>query len=199
MEVDNPYDPPEAELIEERPGEEGTYFPVSIKKLTALYFLTFGIYLLVWFHENWKRVKLREQSSIWPVPRALFYIFFTHSLFRRIGESAAAQAVEITWKPALQATLVVVLTIAGNVLDRVNAQTDALGLLDLLGMLIFVGLYFPFREVQQTVNRINDDPDGAMNATFSGWNIAFMALGSLIWLLVVVGWLDQVFGFIPEA
>ena len=48
------------------------YAPIGVGKFIVLYVATFGVYSLLWFYRNWRYVKRRDDSAIWPIPRALF-------------------------------------------------------------------------------------------------------------------------------
>jgi len=76
--------------IQTRPPDENEtpFFPVSEGKLITLYILSFGLYGIYWFQQNWKRQQPMMDKKIYPVWRAVFSIFFTHSLFKRIDQQA---------------------------------------------------------------------------------------------------------------
>ena len=118
--MDNVYKPPEANLIRENSfaEDDSVFYVVAPKKFFLLYIGTLGLYGLYWFYKNWSQYKAYENLSLWPVPRAIFSIFFTHSLFRYINEELMNKKVNTTWNHATAATMFVIVTIISNA-DRV--------------------------------------------------------------------------------
>ena len=118
------YKPPEANLILENSfaEDDNMFYVVSPKKFLVLFIGTLGMYQLYWFYQNWMKYKLDNNSSLWPVPRAIFSIFFTHSLFRKVNEELEFKAVKEKWDYATAATLFVLFTLISNadgIFDRV--------------------------------------------------------------------------------
>ena len=102
------------------------YFPVSEGKLITLYILSFGLYGVYWFYRNWTLQQARMDKKIFPVLRAIFSIFFTHSLFRQINKSAEHLDEEHKFNANLMATLFVAAVVISNVLDRLSVNTGIL-------------------------------------------------------------------------
>ena len=63
---------------------DSTYFPVSMGKFALLAFFTFHIYAIYWFYRNWRYVRDRDASKIWPFWRAVFSVFWCYPLIRDI-------------------------------------------------------------------------------------------------------------------
>ena len=115
-------------------GNQGpALFPVSEGKLLTLYLLSFGLYGVYWFYKNWKLQQPSMDKKIYPLLRAIFSIFFAHSLFKRINEQASKLEKKHRFNANFMATLYVVtivlshLGIAAYTLERslqwdVNAQ-----------------------------------------------------------------------------
>jgi hypothetical protein len=53
-----------------------------------LAFMTFGLYNLYWFYRNWRFLKELYRWGIYPFWRAVFTIFFVHTLFEHINDLA---------------------------------------------------------------------------------------------------------------
>jgi len=193
----DPYKAPGVDIeTAEMTGEGTRFFPVSIPKLTSLYLVTFGIYSIVWFYENWKIVRDRLRLEIWPVPRAIFYIFFAGSLFTRIKEEADDQGVETAWSPGVAAVVFVLFTVLGNALDRIAEQSDEIGFITFLSIPKLIITVFPLINVQRTANQVNGDPEGRLNSRFTPWNVLFFLLFGFVWLLFFLG--VFVYFFNPE-
>ncbi|PCJ29753.1 MAG: hypothetical protein COA90_11245, partial [Gammaproteobacteria bacterium] len=125
---DNIYQAPRADLsspnnIEDTDNE---YYVVSIRKFTILFLATFGIYYLYWFYQNWSLYKAKNEATIWLIPRTIFNIFFTHTLFKNIDNTLKKKSIEHSWSPTTLATLYVVITIIGNILDRLPDEAQSL-------------------------------------------------------------------------
>jgi len=187
----DPYAPPTSQL--EDKNTEVAFFAVSITKLSTMYLVTMGSYIIVWFYYNWAMLKTRlvqKYGSVWPVPRAIFCIFFTHSLFRIIHARAEEKQVNVSWNSGSQATFFVVLTILGNVMsnasDQVSDNVQGL-MLAILGIVIVLVTLIPILAVQRTVNTLNDDPTGAKNARFSAANILWLLFFGLVWAFMLFG------------
>ncbi len=61
--------------------EEFKYYPVAIPKLAAMWFFTFGLYAIYWFYKNWLFIKNRDNSSLMPIARGIFNIFWYYPLY----------------------------------------------------------------------------------------------------------------------
>lgn len=81
-----------------------------------------------------------------------------------------------------QATLYVVLVIGGYILDRV---TDDSGWAILLSIVTLVLPMLPLLEAQKAINTALGDAAGAANRELTLANIAWIAMGSLLWLLTL--------------
>ncbi len=178
------------------------YFPVSEGKLITLYIISFGLYGVYWFYMNWKLQQAKMDKKIFPLMRAIFSIFFTHSLFKRIDRSAEHLEKKHKFNANLMATLFVAAVVIGNLLDRVSVNTGILETLSdntvIIGSLvIFLLSTYPLTAVQATVNRINNDILGYLNHKYSVWNYLLIAAGSILWLMVLLGLLADSMGLVP--
>ncbi|MEO7497132.1 MAG: hypothetical protein ABIT83_06315 [Massilia sp.] len=183
------YAPPQADLSG-RPEVviAPPFYVVSLVKLTVLFIVTLGVYQLFWFYKNWSNYKLHCQISgngngkIWPVPRALFSVFFVHSLFRKVAEHAEANLRPLTWQAGSQATLMVVLLLVSAFAGRFSEVGIGAPFSDILTLLVMVALYFSMRSAQKQINASCDDPEGASNSEFTGANYFWIILGALFLL-----------------
>lgn len=180
------YAPPEADVsvVEETEGE---YYIVGPTKFLLLSILTMGLYLVYWFYRHWKMIKLRDDSSIWPIPRGLFYIFFTHSLFSDIDEKILRNRLEFNWSPGVTATLVVLISIASNIAGRLSAQNIGSPAMDFISVGLIPLLAFIALTAQKAANVASGDPNGESNSKLTGANWAWLILGGLFWILALFG------------
>jgi len=111
---DSIYAPPEADVSVDV-ADEPDFYVVAPRKFYLLAVLTFNLYFVYWFYRNWRRIKERNNEDIWPPARAIFYIFFTHALFKNIDLKIKLLGKTFSWNPGMTATLFVVLSIVSNV------------------------------------------------------------------------------------
>jgi len=70
---------------------DNKYYAVASSKVFLLSIFTYGSYLIYWFYKNWFYVKRRENFSIIPWGRALFYYLWFYPLYKSLaGESVCA-------------------------------------------------------------------------------------------------------------
>lgn len=184
------------------PGNTVEFFPVSEGKLLTLYILSFGLYGIYWFYKNWKLQQSKIDKKIYPVLRAVFSIFFTHSLFNRINNSAVNLPQKHRFNANVLATIFVGAIIISNIIDPVSLNTSLLEDLPSSGifitsLIIFLLSVYPLVVVQATVNRINNDMLGYLNHKYSLWNYLLIVLGALFWLMLAMGLLAQSMGLVP--
>jgi len=191
---ENIYSTPKAELTDSHTaGSEIEFFPSSQTKLAILYFATFGMYPIYWFYKNWKLRQKEYGENVIPFLRALFFVFFTHSLFKKIEEASIIKGIA-AWGATTLATIFVLLTVISNILEKINQNSEEIGAIDYTGMIILVVLVWPLYVVQGVVNKVNNDPKGELNSSYSIYNYIFIVIGVLVWLLVMAG----LFGLEPE-
>ena len=180
------YSPPEADVSAPENGN-GEYYVVAPGKFLLLTILTFGIYLVYWFYRHWKSIKLRDQTSIWPIPRGLFYIFFTHSLFSDFDEKLKRDGLDYPWNPMMAATLVVFVTLLSNV----TSQLASRGLIpveyDFISFVLTPILAWLVLPAQRAANVASGDPGGTGNSKLTGANWAWMIIGGLFWIMSLLG------------
>ena len=189
--------------IQTRPPDENEtpFFPVSEGKLITLYILSFGLYGIYWFQQNWKRQQPMMDKKIYPVWRAVFSIFFTHSLFKRIDQQAVHLPQQHKFNANVLATFFVAAIIVSNVIDRLSINTDIAQnitntTLIIISLVLFLFSAYPLAKVQATVNRINNDMLGYLNHKYSVWNYVLIILGIVSWLMLAMGLLAESMGLV---
>ena len=178
--------------------------PVSGGKLITLYILSFGLYGVYWFYKNWKLQEPKMDKKIYPVWRAIFSIFFTHSLFKRIDQSASHLEKQHKFNASALATFFVAAIVVSNILDSLASNSGALlnassNSIIIISLALFLASTYPMVKVQATVNRINNDMLGYLNHKYSLWNYVLITLGVLIWIMIALGLLAESMGIVvPE-
>ncbi len=194
------YKAPESSLAEQLDADSSspTLYVVSTPKFVSLFILTFGIYQIYWFYKNFSHLKAYEGSDIWPVPRAIFNIFFAHSLFNTVKMYQDDKEIRYSWSPDGIATLWVTLAVANRIFEKLISKEIGFPITDIIGFLLLIPLCFTLLKVQKVVNLVMGDPRGASNSHFTPWNIVWMILGVILWGLIAVGYL-MLFGLISEV
>ncbi len=186
-----------------KPADENEtpFFPVSEGKLITLYILSFGLYGIYWFQQNWKRQQPMMDKKIYPVWRAIFSIFFTHSLFKRIDQQAVHLPQQHKFNANALATFFVAAIVVSNVIDRLSINTDMAQsitntILIITSVVLFLFSAYPLAKVQATINRINNDMLGYLNHKYSVWNYVLIILGTVSWLMLAMGLLAESMGLV---
>jgi len=184
--------------------EQPSYFPVSEGKFLTLYILSFGLYGVFWFYKNWKLQEPLMDKKIYPVWRAIFSIFFTHALFRRIDQSAAHLDKQHRFNANALATFFVAAIVISNILENLSSNSGVLlnmssNSIIIVSLSLFLASAYPMVKVQATVNRINNDMLGYLNHKYSLWNYVLITLGTLIWIMIALGLLAESMGLVAPV
>lgn len=183
------YRPPSSSVADvSTPGLSEDCYVVSNRKYWMLMILTFGLYRVAWHYKHWVHYRDRTGDSVWPVPRAIFSVFFTHTLFSEIDAVAERAGVRRDWNPASWATLYVVAVILESGLNRVERFQSINLTLSLIASLALMGASaYAGSRAQAIANVGCGDPAGTSNAEFTVANWIWMVIGGIFWLLVIAG------------
>lgn len=181
---DNIYAVPESSLhtINDLPVIQ-EFYVVSKLKFFLLFFCTMGIYGFYWNYRNWKQYKIANNEDMWPVARAIFSIFFTHSLYGIIDMRAVEKDSSYKWSPNLWATLVVVSILADNISGRVSGNEVLVNLFIVINLIARV--FFVF-QAQKAANVACGDPNGKSNSQFSFLNFLWIFMFPIIFVVAVI-------------
>jgi hypothetical protein len=182
----NVYAPPKARLVDEG-GEAPNHYVVSKKKFWILFLSTLGIYHLYWFYVNWSLHKSRTGERMLPFMRALFSIFFAHSLFRLIDSKLRERNLGYVWSPGSLATMYVICTVVGHVCDRLARKSIGSPVTDFSSLLLLPLVGFALYKAQDAINVACDEPNGESNGDLSWANWVWIVLGAILWLLIAIG------------
>jgi hypothetical protein len=146
---------------------------VSLLKLTVLSIVTFGIYELFWFYQQWKCIRRREDIS--PFWRTFFSGVTSFGLFKRIANDANASDVRVSFNPVVAGALVMVLSASSRLPQP--------------WWLVSVLSFAPVLPVQATLNRLNAQlaPDADRNERWTASNYVVLVLGTLFLGLAILG------------
>ena len=160
------------------------FYVVSLKKFYALFFGTLGVYVVYWFYRHWQAIKAFQHSDIWPIPRSIFLVFFTHNLFREIDQTLVNKAKNFKWpiSPMPLATLLVIVTLISNGADRISRKSDNFTAWDFVSLILMPILAWGFAQAQKAANVAEDDPQGMRNHEMSTANYIWIALFGFLWV-----------------
>jgi hypothetical protein len=188
---DNLYAPPQADMTLPlaASASDDMFYVVSQRKFTILFLATFGLYNVYWFYQNWSLVKRQSQfnygpdSDIWPVARVILALFYVHSLFNKVVDHAAARARPLMWDHKTHATVLVVMLIASNVVDRMHEGN----LTNVFILVLLFATCYCERSAQAYINQSCGDPEGKSNNALTWVNYVWIALGCVFWVAVMLG------------
>jgi len=152
---------------------EPLYFPVASSKLVVLSMSTMGLYVLYWFYRNWKMERQRAGRG-WPLLLTAFAPLTSYLLFDAIRTNLVRHSL-----PKIDAGLLALSFLGFNIGWRLPDPYWILATLWFVPPLI----------AQASVNELNSRvaPTAPRNEHYSGWNIAAIVVGALLWLLVIAG------------
>jgi hypothetical protein len=170
----------------EKPLTDIEYFAISSKRLALFSILTFGIYEIYWFYKNWQAVKKAEGQNISPFWRAIFAVFFCHSLFKKVLESAKNRGYQKSYSSGWLATAYILLLVVGNGLSKVESNDPGL---NLIWLIVAVATFVPLLSVQKAINFNNEKVKGGVVSKqgFSGGEVTLIVIGVIWFLLVLIG------------
>ena len=165
------------------------FYVVGPKKMLLLYFATFGMYKLYWVYKQWATYKRATNSDLWPVPRAIFSVFFTHALFEQVSLLIKHKRIDYRWNSQAAATTYVVATIGAALVSRLPRElVGAHGSFAiLLGTLLVISPLL--HNVQSAINVACEQPGGVGNRRLTWLNYLWVALGAVFWFFSIAGFM----------
>ncbi len=190
---ENYYAPPQAEVRDVPVAGAGTeeFYVVARAKFLTLFIATVGVYQIYWFYAHWRQFNEYRRTDLWPVPRAIFSIFFAHSLNAEIDDRIKRERIPHAWSPVALATGYVVLTLASTVLSRFETLSPAS---DLFTFAALVPIGWCMLGAQHAANAACGQPDGSSNRRLTFANYFWILLGTVFWLLSLTGYYLLYFG-----
>lgn len=185
---ENIYAAPLSDLDERTASSsDARFYVVSARKLLVLYFITLGLYHLYWNYKNWALHNQATGEGVWPVPRAIFSVFFTNSLFQNVAHHDVTHE-RAEWNAGRMAAFMVILVFTGNAMERLASKGLGSPITDLLSIALLLPTGLLLKNVQAEINARCGDPDGSSNASFSAANIAWCIVGAVYWALIFLGY-----------
>jgi hypothetical protein len=149
------------------------WFQVGTGKFLLMCVVTFGVYEIYWFYQQWRHVQGRGER-VHPALRTLFAGLFCYSLFRRVSQDATARGIARAPSPVACAVAFVLLAITVQLPD----PWSTLALLQLL----------PLAMVQRTASAaaLAAVPGADPNTRLTPINWVGVAFGVVILVLTAV-------------
>jgi hypothetical protein len=170
-----------------RANGSAAVYVVAPTKFMILAFATMGMYSLYWFYKNWSLQRRAYGLNIWPAPRAIFAVFFTHQLFRAIDTQAHERGYAPGWDASGQATLYVGLAVASHITGRFSEAANVGTALVLVSLGLGLASAAPLFAAQKVANLAAGDVEGRSNASITAANAVVILIGLLLWATVGVG------------
>ncbi|MGY2137900.1 hypothetical protein ACW9I8_14960 [Pseudomonas reactans] len=183
---DNIYAPPTAQLSD-TVKTSPEFYVISKKKLLILSVLSFGLYTYIWSYKNWRMYKDFHQLDIWPLARAIFFIFFMHQLYRRADDRVARSGRKFDFDFEQWATVFVVVTVGSRVFEMAANRIDSWLAYKPLVILAVPLCAYILQQAQGLINFAADDPEGLSNKRFTLWNYLVIVPGVVMWCLTGLG------------
>jgi len=166
------------------------HYVVSSGKFWILFLATCGFYQFYWFYRHWRTIRRATGENLWALPRTIFCIFFTHSLFTRFTGTAIIRKIATSQSLQSWATLYVILVVLERICSRLSIREIGSPYTDMLALTILPLAGWCLVKGQQAANTACENPDGSANSRITAANIAWIIVGLLVWLLVLIGLLD---------
>ena len=147
------------------------FFEVSLLKLAVMSICTFGLYQIYWFYQNWKLIKARNGSNIWPFARAFFAMVTCYSCFSQIRNYGRTLGTTPTILAGPLAATFIVTNLAYYLPEPFL----------LMGSLSFVSI-LPVQALASRINFVSVSGHG-LNSNFGLWNWITVVLGGTVFVL----------------
>lgn len=167
-------------------------------RLIFLSIITFTSYEIYWFYRNWKHLQIHKNLNISPGWRTvglfvpIYSIVLIYRLFRDIQNFAKQIGCKTFSSPgwiALGCTFLKYLSFKLSYYMWKVTDTKELLILTIFNLLIDLLCVWLLVVVQKTLNLYwnKEQPELVMRSKFSGRETVLLVIGSIIWLLNLIG------------
>jgi hypothetical protein len=157
-----------------RPPE---FYAVGLRKFAIMHAVTFGLYELQWFYENWWLIKTRRGARFNPGTRTFMAPVFAYPLFRAIRTAADEERIPTAFSPSGATIMYLLGGLCGAVL------------IDAVWPIALLMMYVPLHAAQALAIRVNAirSPDAGRNESLSWANKAVLVVGGLLFVMALLG------------
>ena len=163
------------------------FYIVSLNKFTVLFMGTAGLYMAYWFYKQWEAYKLSIKGNQIPVMRALFSLFFVHSLFNKLTTLYTQKSGKNSSVLNTAATLFVVVSTISFASGYVSEDSEFKPFLLVLNLISTPILCWFCYQAQWFINYICNDINGDSNKGFTSGNYIWIIIGTLFWCMYIIG------------
>ena len=149
---------------------------LPVKKFIFLFIVSLGLYNIWWMYKTWKLFKDREDSDIMPAARAIFAIFFLHSLFDKIQEFAKSTG----YTQSFSSTAYFIGFVAFNMSSRLPGGLWVISFLSVLCLIPALEAFNYGIKHSGDYKVIEDDK-------FNQNQIILTVIGTIFWALAIIG------------
>jgi len=174
----------EVEKIEPEEAVKYQFYVVSTKKFIIMFLSTFGMYAFYWMYQNWNMYKKSSGDNIWPIPRAIFDVFFIHSLCSKITAGSSGKKVKTDSVLEWNATKYIAFVVIARIADRLSEEDIGAPYIYYVSMLMFPFICHSLYKIQIYINWSMDDEKGEGNTKLNWANYSWIAV---IWGFLAVG------------
>jgi hypothetical protein len=133
--------------------------------------LTMGLYIVWWQYKSWKFINQKDEMDINPIVRALFSIFFLHSLFERIKSYADDKNVSYNFNSMLMFIGFLLVNILGYF-------ENFIGLLSVTSFVFIIPAY----NTLLSSYKADDDIQAISDNSFGWKQLLLILIGGLAWV-----------------
>jgi uncharacterized membrane protein len=179
--------------IQESSGKK-EYFVTSLKRLLLLSIFTAGFYQIYWFYKNWSAVKKATGANISPFWRAIFSVFWAHSLFKQITKATAKRGSKRRY-PVIILTIIYILATIGS--NSIGYAVDySTYVIFGVALVLLIVSTLPLLAMQKIINARNGKRSATAHTGYGNTKgeIAMIVIGHILFL----AWIASTFLF-PAA
>lgn len=158
------------------------FFYVTDIHFITMSLITLGLFNTYWIYKNWKFIKERDDLDIMPVWRAIFGLFFIHSLLSEISDDKELnRIVPSNFSSLILATGWIVMNVFGNILSK----SENLSFVS-IGIVISISSFLFLLPVQNYIHNVNKKAKN--NLPYSEWSLGqnlCLVIGVPLFILVL--------------
>jgi hypothetical protein len=149
---------------------------MSMNKFIFLSIISLGLYEIWWMYKAWKFYQQKEKLDILPGARALFSIFFMHSLYSKILTSAKSKGFEENYNP----TFLFIMFFVLNFSSRLPYPYSFISIFS------FIFMLQPFRAFNYYIQQL-PEVQIEVETKLSNRQAILVVIGTLLWILSIIG------------
>jgi hypothetical protein len=163
-------------------SKDSPYVPKAepIWKFCFLSLVTFGIYSLMWFYRQFRRIKEKYAPETSPFWRSFFAVFWVYGLFKSLQSESAEKNLGTGMNAALSAFGYILLFV-------LHKLPDPYWWISALAFLPVLPAVRTANEIGKTERQAPEGGEAPEGGGFSGLEWVLAVIGSLFFLLAIIG------------